>query len=80
MAWIGDEYSIDVAFLPIGDNYTMGPRAAIRAAEMLRPALVVPIHYNTFPQIQADAHDFARRVAEAGFAARVMSAGDTLSL
>lgn len=80
MAWIGEENRIDVAFLPIGDNYTMGQRGALRAVEMLRPALVVPIHFNTFPPIETDPNEFARRVAEAGFEAKVMRAGETLEV
>ena len=80
MAWIGEERSIDAAFLPIGDNYTMGPREALRAVKMLRPALVVPIHYNTFPAIETEPVAFARLVAAAGFEARVMEAGETLEL
>ncbi len=80
MAWIGEEHRIDVAFLPIGDNYTMGAREALRAVRMLRPALTVPIHYNTFPAIRTDAGEFARLVKGEGFDARVMNAGDVLEV
>lgn len=55
---------IDVALLPIGDYYTMGPEDALRAAEMIRPACVVPMHYNTFPVIRQDGEAFCRRVRE----------------
>ena len=48
MALIGD-YGIDIAFLPIGDNYTMGPEDSLRAIRLIKPRLVVPMHYNTFP-------------------------------
>src|SRR5690606_22634048 len=47
MALIGKRQSIDVAFLPIGDNFTMGPEDAAVATELLNPKLVVPVHYNT---------------------------------
>jgi L-ascorbate metabolism protein UlaG (beta-lactamase superfamily) len=80
MAWIGEDYEIDLAFLPIGDCFTMGPKEAVRCVEMLRPKLVVPVHYGTFPLIEVDPEDFARRAAEAGFEARVMHAGETLAL
>jgi len=51
---------LDCALLPIGDFYTMGPEDAAVAAEWLRPSLVVPMHYNTFPVIEQDAEAFAR--------------------
>jgi L-ascorbate metabolism protein UlaG (beta-lactamase superfamily) len=40
---------VDVALLPIGDNFTMGPDDAVRALEFINPRIVVPIHYDTFP-------------------------------
>lgn len=54
MALIG-RHGIDVALLPIGDNFTMGPDDALEAVKLLNPRIVVPIHYNTFPVIQQDA-------------------------
>lgn len=62
MELIGDE-RIDVAFLPIGDYYTMGPSDSIRAIKFLRPRYVVPMHYNTFPPIMQDASSWANRVS-----------------
>jgi L-ascorbate metabolism protein UlaG (beta-lactamase superfamily) len=61
MKLIGEE-RIDLAMLPIGDNYTMGPDDALRAVKLIQPARVIPIHYNTFDIIQQDAHAWARRV------------------
>lgn len=61
MKLIGDE-GIDLAALPIGDNFTMGPADALRAVEFIRPRIVVPIHYNTFPVIQQDAAAWAKEV------------------
>lgn len=63
MKLIGEE-GIDLAVLPIGDNYTMGPDDALRAVKFLQPAVVVPIHYNTFPLIQQDPFAWAKRVSE----------------
>lgn len=54
MKMIGERNEIDVAFLPIGDNFTMGPEDAATAAVWLRAKTVVPIHYNTFPLIEQD--------------------------
>lgn len=62
MELIGDE-RIDVAFLPIGDHFTMGPADSIRAIKYIRPRFVVPMHYNTFPPIQQDASGWANRVS-----------------
>ena len=50
MRLIGEE-GLDLAILPIGDNYTMGPDDALRAVKMLQPKRVVPIHYNTFDEV-----------------------------
>lgn len=62
MQLIGD-MGIDIAFLPIGDNYTMGPEDSLRAIEFIRPRLVVPMHYNTFPLITVDVAGWANRVS-----------------
>jgi L-ascorbate metabolism protein UlaG (beta-lactamase superfamily) len=61
MALIGDA-GLDLAILPIGDYYTMGPDDAVRAVKLLRPRYVLPIHYNTFPPIAQDAGLWAARV------------------
>lgn len=50
--------NIDLAFLPIGDNFTMGPEDAAKAASMIKAAKVVPIHYDTFPVIKQDPQQF----------------------
>ncbi|WP_077621211.1 metal-dependent hydrolase [Sediminibacillus massiliensis] len=59
---IGDMNDIDLAFLPIGDNFTMGPEDALVAAEWTKAKRVVPIHYNTFPLIEQDGEAFAEKV------------------
>ncbi|MBI3412394.1 MAG: metal-dependent hydrolase [Planctomycetes bacterium] len=61
MKFIGEE-GIDLAILPIGDNYTMGPDDSIRAIKLLEPKTVLPIHYNTWPIINQDAAGWAARV------------------
>jgi L-ascorbate metabolism protein UlaG (beta-lactamase superfamily) len=61
MQLIGDE-RLDVAILPIGDNFTMGPDDALKAVNLLRPRIVIPMHYNTFPAITVDASGWANRV------------------
>ena len=54
MGWISRGRTIDVAMLPIGDRFTMGPESSIKAVELLKPKAVVPIHYNTFPPIRVE--------------------------
>jgi L-ascorbate metabolism protein UlaG (beta-lactamase superfamily) len=61
MKMIGED-GIDLAILPIGDNYTMGPDDAVRAIKLLTPRKVLPIHYNTFPLIAQDERAWAARV------------------
>lgn len=63
MRLIGEE-GIDLAILPIGDNYTMGPDDALRAVKLLTPKHVIPIHYNTWEVITQDPHAWARRVEQ----------------
>jgi len=62
MKLIGEMNQIDIAFLPIGDNFTMGIDDAAKAVEFLNPKKVVPIHYNTFPEINQDPKEFAKKV------------------
>jgi L-ascorbate metabolism protein UlaG (beta-lactamase superfamily) len=61
MRLIGEE-GIDLAILPIGDNFTMGPDDALRAVKLIGPKRVLPIHYNTWPLIAQDANVWAERV------------------
>jgi L-ascorbate metabolism protein UlaG (beta-lactamase superfamily) len=61
MALIGRE-DLDLAILPVGDNYTMGPDDSILALEYLKPAVVIPCHYNTWPVIAIDVEDWANRI------------------
>jgi len=56
------EGGLDVAILPIGDNFTMGPEDAAAAAKLLGATTVIPQHYNTWPIIKQDADAFKRRV------------------
>jgi L-ascorbate metabolism protein UlaG (beta-lactamase superfamily) len=63
MRLIGEE-GIDVAILPIGDHFTMGPDDAARAAELIAARTVVPCHYNTFPPIKQDPEVFRAKVAK----------------
>ena len=61
MVFIGEE-NIDLALLPIGDNFTMGPEDALRALDLIRPRAVIPIHYNTFDVIKQNPADWIKTV------------------
>ena len=66
MQLIGELYKPDVALLPIGDNFTMGIKEATKAAELIQPKLVIPMHYNTFPAIEQDISDLVKKVKDIG--------------
>jgi L-ascorbate metabolism protein UlaG (beta-lactamase superfamily) len=67
---------VDVAMLPIGDRFTMGPADAVRAVEMIEPKVVIPIHYNTWPPIAQDPEAFKAAVGTRASVV-VMEPGDT---
>ncbi len=80
MALIGRP-ALDLALLPIGSNFTMGPEDAVQAVELLKPKQVVPMHYNTFPPIEQDPEAFKKMVEAAGAAeCVVLKAGEVLTL
>ncbi len=80
MKLIGDE-GLDLAAIPIGDNYTMGPADALRAVEFLSPRLVIPIHYNTFPLIEQDVNAWAKEIeAKTSSKAAILSPGQSINL
>ncbi len=80
MKLIGELDSIDLAMLPIGDNFTMGPEDAARAASFLNAKLSVPMHFNTFDLIKADPNRFAELAKELGREALVMKIGETIEI
>lgn len=81
MKLIGDE-KLDVALIPIGDNFTMGPEDALRAAKLLRTKILVPMHYNTFDLIKQDGKSFAARVKKAlpKTTVKVLKPGESFSI
>lgn len=78
MKLIGERHPIDLAFVPIGDNFTMGPEDAAEAVRFLNPKTVVPIHYNTFPVIEQDPKAFEKQVSNAEV--RILQAGESIEL
>lgn len=80
MKLIGDRNRLDLAFLPIGDNFTMGIEDAITAAEYLKPKTVIPMHYGTWEVIATDPRAFAEGVEKLGINAVVLDVGDSHTL
>jgi L-ascorbate metabolism protein UlaG (beta-lactamase superfamily) len=80
MRLIGEE-ELDLAILPIGDNFTMGPDDALRAVKLLQPKHVIPTHYNTWDLIHQDADAWSRRVqAETDVQVHVLNPGESFTL
>lgn len=78
MAIFGKAYDIDVAILPIGDNYTMGPESAASASKRLNAKVVIPEHYNTFPEIKQDPNEFAKLLPEG--VVQILDPGESYSV
>ena len=80
MALIGEE-GLDLAVIPIGDNYTMGPDDALRAVKLLKAKNVIPVHYNTWELIEQDADAWAEHVrSETDAEPHVLQPGDSFTL
>jgi L-ascorbate metabolism protein UlaG (beta-lactamase superfamily) len=69
---------LDLAILPIGDNFTMGIDDAVKAVEFLKPVKVIPMHYKTFDVIDVDPDEFVSRVKSLGVDAQIMAYGESL--
>jgi L-ascorbate metabolism protein UlaG (beta-lactamase superfamily) len=80
MKLIAEWSAIDVACLPIGDNFTMGIEDAVKAATWLQPKLAIPMHYNTFSLIAQDPTEWARQMEEAGLKGHVLADGETVEV
>jgi L-ascorbate metabolism protein UlaG (beta-lactamase superfamily) len=81
MQLIGNKFALDLALLPIGDNYVMGPEDAITATELLRPKIVVPMHYNTFDLIKQDADLFKQEVeTTTGCKCHILEPGEEMTI
>lgn len=80
LALIGELYSPEVAFLPIGGHYTMGPDHAARAARMLGVSAVVPIHFGTFPILAGTPTALATALEGSGIRMVEATPGDPVEL
>jgi L-ascorbate metabolism protein UlaG (beta-lactamase superfamily) len=80
MKLIGEMNKIDYMLLPIGDNFTMGIKDAVKAVELVNPGVAIPMHFNTFPVIQADPNEFKLKVELKGLICRVLEYGEEIEL
>ncbi len=72
---------LDLAMVPIGDFFTMGPDDALEAVKLLAPKAVIPVHYNTFDPIRQDAQAFKAKVeSETDARCLVLEPGDSTEL
>jgi len=80
MKLIGEMNHIDYMLTPIGDNFTMGITDAVKAVELANPDVAIPMHYNTFPVIQADPEEFKSKVEALGKKSMVLNYGQEIEL
>ncbi len=80
MKLIGEMTPLDFMLLPIGDNFTMGITDAVKAVELASPQVAIPMHYNTFPVIEADPNEFKKQVEAIGKKAIIMEFGQEIEL
>jgi len=78
MKLIGEFYRPELAFLPIGDHYTMDPRQAAQAARMLGVERVIPMHYGTFPALTGRPEELSKEVQKDGIEVLTMEPGQTI--
>ena len=71
---------LDAAILPIGDNFTMGIRDAVKAAELLSARVTIPMHYDTFDLIAADPDEFRAKLEAHGLKCAVVDPGESYRL
>lgn len=79
MGLLAQLYDLDLAFVPVGDLYTMGPRQAAHACRFLKAKRVIPIHWGTFPVLTGGPQDLQRELDELGYACElvVLEPGDS---
>ncbi|MDD9304717.1 MAG: metal-dependent hydrolase [Desulfobacter sp.] len=77
---IGQLNDVHTMMVPIGDNFTMGIEDAVKACEFVNPAQVIPMHYNTFPVIQADPDLFCDKVRTLNISCQAMAFGQEITL
>ncbi|MDH4223598.1 MAG: metal-dependent hydrolase [candidate division Zixibacteria bacterium] len=80
MKLIGEMNKLDVALIPIGDNFTMGVEDAVKAVEFLNPGVVIPMHFDTFDVIKQDPLKFAEKLKNSKTRAQILKIGESYIL
>ncbi|MBW3468551.1 metal-dependent hydrolase [Arthrospiribacter ruber] len=80
MKLIGEEFKVDFAFMPIGDNFTMGIEDAIKAADFVGTDKIIGMHYDTFPYIEIDLEHAKKAAAKAGKELILLNIGDSIKI
>lgn len=82
LSLIGELYQPEIAMLPIGDHYVMGPREAAKACQLLKPKVVIPMHYGTFPLLTGTPEAFGKHLQEMApeVELKVLNPGETVKL
>ncbi len=78
MKLIGEMTTLDYMLLPIGDNFTMGIDDAVKAVELANPKIAIPMHYNTFPLINANPVEFEEKLAQKSKKCIIMEPGEEI--
>ena len=83
MELIGEMFNIDLALLPVGGVFTMDTKQAIKAIEMLKPKMVIPMHYNTWEIIKVtkeELEEFKEKAKEKGVEVKILNPGESLEI
>ena len=80
MKLIGELYKPEIALLPVGGRYTMGPEEALIAVEWISPKIFIPMHYNTFPVIEQDISELVKKVKDMGIEVIVPKIGEEIDI
>jgi L-ascorbate metabolism protein UlaG (beta-lactamase superfamily) len=78
MELLGKYEDIFIALLPIGGNFTMDVRDAAIAAEMVKPQVAIPMHFKTWPRIEAEPEEFKKLAEARGVSVQILQPGDEL--
>lgn len=77
MQLIGEMNPVDIFLVNIGDNFTMGIDDAVKAVELVKPQLTIPMHYKTFEVIDVDPNEFVDKVNRKGFKVKLVDIGES---
>ena len=78
MKQIGERYKPEIALLPIGDCFTMGPEEATEAAKLIQANTVIPIHHSTFPPLTGTPSQFQELMAETAINVAILEPGQSI--